>query len=162
MRITLMHNPKAGNGGHGKKALVAALKKSGHRVVYQSTKKNDYKKALKKSTDLVLVAGGDGTVTKVGRELIDSGVPLAVLPLGTANNVARTLGFTDSVEKIIKGLRRGKKHAFDVGLARGPWGKKHFLEGVGSGLFADYVRKAGRDDKKTKNLSKEQEMTRHV
>jgi diacylglycerol kinase (ATP) len=162
MRITLMHNPKAGNGRHGRKQLLAALNKAGHRVTYQSTNKKSYKKALKKPAHLVLIAGGDGTVTKVGRAMIDSGVPLAVLPLGTANNVARTLGFTDSIEKIIKLLKRGKKHPFDVGLARGPWGKKYFLEGVGSGLFADYVRKAASEDKKTKKLSKEQELTRHV
>jgi diacylglycerol kinase (ATP) len=59
-------------------------------------------------------------------------------------------------------LKRGKKHFFDVGVARGPWGKKYFLEGVGSGLFADYVRKARSKDKNTKHLSKNQEMRRHV
>jgi len=52
----------------------------------------------------VLVAGGDGTVGKVGRELIDSGVPLGVLPLGTANNLACSLGFTASPEEIVAGL----------------------------------------------------------
>jgi diacylglycerol kinase (ATP) len=163
MRITLMHNPKAGNGDHGKEELIAALEKAGHRVTYQSTKKKGYKKALKKSTDLVLVAGGDGTVAKVGRELIDRGVPLSILPLGTANNIAQSLGFTVSIEKIISGLRRGRKRVFDVGIARGPWGKKYFFESVGAGLLADYVHKAKREDKKeTKKLSKQQEMTRHV
>ena len=162
MRVTLMHNPKAGDANHGKQRLIAALEKAGHRVTYQSTKKRGYEKALNQRTDLVLIAGGDGTIAKVGRKLIDTGIPFAVVPLGTANNLARTLGFTHSAEKIIKGLRRAKKHAFDVGFARGPWGKKYFFEGVGSGLFADYVRKAGSEDNKTRKLSKEQELTRHV
>src|SRR5438477_13071175 len=65
MRITLMHNPKAGDAEHGRKQLMAALAKAGHHVNYQSTKKGDYKKGLKKPTDLVLAAGGDGTVVKV-------------------------------------------------------------------------------------------------
>ena len=155
-----MHNPKAGDAKHGKKQLMAALAKAGHQVTYQSTKKNNYKKALKKSADLVIAAGGDGTVGKVGRELLDSGIPLSVLPLGTANNLARSLGFTGPVEKIVRQLRRGKKRAFDVGVACGPWGKRYFFESVGGGLLADYVRKAKREDKKTKGLSKEQEMTR--
>ncbi len=60
-----MHNPKAGDAKHGKKELMAALAKAGHHAIYQSTKKSDYKKALKKSTDLVIAAGGDGTVAKV-------------------------------------------------------------------------------------------------
>ncbi len=71
-----MHNPKAGRGNHGKKELMAALANAGHHAIYESTKNSDYKKALEKSVDLVLAAGGDGTVGKVGRELIDSGMPV--------------------------------------------------------------------------------------
>src|SRR5256885_7051126 len=91
MRITLMHNPKAGRGKLVKRDLMAALARAGHLAIYQSTKKSDYKEALREPADLVLAAGGDGTVGKVGRELIDTGIPLSVLPLGTANNLARSL-----------------------------------------------------------------------
>jgi len=141
---------------------MTALAKAGHHATYQSTKKSDYKKALKKPTDLVLAAGGDGTVGKIGCRLIDSGIPLGVLPLGTANNLARSLGFIASPEEIIGRLERGKKRTFDVGLARGPWGKRYFFESVGGGLLADYLSAADRKAKKTKNLSSEQEMTLHV
>src|SRR4029453_6537569 len=101
MRITLLHNPKAGRGKLAKRDLTAALAKAGHHAIYQSTRNSDYKKALKEPTDLVLAAGGDGTVGKVGHELIDTGIPLAVLPLGTANNLARRLGFCGWPEEII-------------------------------------------------------------
>src|SRR6266480_4779130 len=161
MRVTLMHNPKAGDAEHGEKQLMTALAKAGHHATYQSTKKSDYKKALKKPTDLVLAAGGDGTVGKIGRRLIDSGIPLGVLPLGTANNLARSLGFIASSKEIIGRLEDGKKLTFDVGLARGPGGKRYFFESVGGGLLADYVS-AAKKAKKTKRLSSEQEMTRHV
>src|SRR5690349_359180 len=93
MRITLMHNPKAGHGRHDKRELMHALDKAGHKALYQSTKEDGWKKALKKETDLVLAAGGDGAVGKVAARLVDTGIPLAILPLGTANNLARTLGF---------------------------------------------------------------------
>jgi diacylglycerol kinase (ATP) len=162
MRITLMHNPKAGDAKHGKKELMAALAKAGHHATYQSTKKSDYKKALKKPTDLVLAAGGDGTVIKVACRLVDTGIPLSVLPLGTANNLARSLGFVASPEEIIARLEGGKRRAFDIGVTRGPWGTRYFFEAVGGGLFADYVRAAKGKDKKIKKLSKEQEMARHV
>src|SRR4029450_5782660 len=142
MRITLMHNPEAGDAKHGKKELVAALAKAGHHATYQSTKKSDFKKALKKPTGLVLAAGGDGTVVKVACRLIDTGIPLSVLPLGTANNLARSLGFVASPEEIIARLQGGKNRAFDIGVIRGRRGTRYFFEAVGSGLFADYVRAA--------------------
>jgi diacylglycerol kinase family enzyme len=162
MRIILMHNPKAGRGDHARKDLMAELANAGHHAIYESTKESDYKKALKKPADVVLVAGGDGTVGKVGRELIDSGISLGVLPLGTANNLACSLGFTASPEEIVAGLERGKKRAFDIGLARGLWGKRHFFESAGGGLLADYLREAKDKPKKTKKVPEEQDMRRHV
>ena len=157
-----MHNPKAGRGTHAKRDLMAALAEAGHHAIYQSMRRSDYKKALKEPTDIVLAAGGDGTVGKVGRELIGTGVPLAVLPLGTANNLARSLGFCASPEEIITGLGDGKSRAFDLGLARGPWGERHVFESAGGGILADYLRDAEGKTRKTKKLSKEQEMRRHV
>jgi len=162
MRITLIHNPKAGDGKHRKKELMDALARSGHEVIYQSTKRSGYKKALKKPTDLVLAAGGDGTIAKVASHLIDSWIPLSVLPLGTANNLARTLGFVVSPQEIIARLESGKKMAFDVGLARGPWGKRFFFEAAGGGLLADYVRSAKHRNGKGEKLSKKEEIGRHV
>jgi diacylglycerol kinase family enzyme len=161
-----MHNPKAGDARHGKKELMKALADAGHHAIYQSTKENDWKKALKKETDLIVAAGGDGTVGKVAAKLIDTGIPLSVLPLGTANNLARSLGFTVSPDEIIEQLEKGHKQAFDVGKARWPRGKRYVFEGVGAGLLADYVaiadEKEKKRNKKTKNASKEQELIRHV
>jgi diacylglycerol kinase family enzyme len=72
MRITLMHNPEAGDAEHGRKELMAALAKAGHYVTYQSTKKSDYKKALEKRTDLVLAAGG---MARLQKWPVDSSTP---------------------------------------------------------------------------------------
>jgi diacylglycerol kinase (ATP) len=162
MRITLIHNPKAGDQKHGRKQLMAALADARHDTTYQSTNERGYKKALKESSDLVLVAGGDGTVAKVACLLLDRETPLSVLPLGTANNLAGNLGFDHSPEEIIACLERGRKRVFDVGVARGPWGKRYFFEAAGGGLLADYLQTAHRESKKTKRTSKEQEITRHV
>ena len=131
---------------------MAALAEAGHHATYQSTKEPGFKKALKQPADLVLAAGGDGTIGKVAFRLIDSGIPLSVLPLGTANNLARALGFVASPEEIIARLEGGKKQVFDVGLATGPWGERYFFEGVGGGLLADYVRAAKKEEKRTGKL----------
>jgi diacylglycerol kinase family enzyme len=87
---------------------------------------------------------------------------MSILPLGTANNLARSLGFIAPTEEIIGLLEGGTKRAFDVGLARGPWGERYFFESCGGGLLADYIDSAKAKSKKAKKLSKEQEMTLHV
>jgi len=66
-------------------------------------KEKKWKKALKKPGDIVAVAGGDGTVGKVARRLIGSPTPIAILPLGTANNIANTLDVTGkSLKELIR------------------------------------------------------------
>jgi diacylglycerol kinase (ATP) len=164
MRILLVHNPKAGSEGHEGQDFINALKKAGHKAIYQSSKEKGIANALKKKVDLILVAGGDGTVSKVARRLIamSSKAPLAVLPVGTANNFARSLGFCLSEKELFEQLNDGKCDTFDVGLARGPWGKRYFFEGAGAGLFADYMRAPKRDGKKDAPKSKAEAMRRHV
>ena len=159
MRVTLLHNPKAGRGEYSEKNLKRALRAAGHKVAYHSTKERGWKKAIASAKGLIVVAGGDGTVGKVARELIGRKTSLSVLPLGTANNLARALGFTRPVRELIEQLDEGKGHGFDVGLVRGPWGKRYVFEGVGAGLLAEYFRLPRRD---TDDLTKEEEMTWHV
>src|SRR5436190_17673928 len=164
MRILLVHNRKAGSEEHEGEDFIKALKRAGHKATYQSSKKKGITKALKKKIDLVLVAGGDGTVSKVARRLVamDSEVPLAVLPLGTANNFARSLGFCLSPKELIEQVNDGKCDTFDVGLARGPWGKRYFFEGAGAGLFAEYLKVPRKDGEKAKAKPKTEEMRYHV
>ncbi len=136
MHVTLLHNPSAGEGAPSRHDLVRWLMAAGHAVCYQSTKEKGYEKALDEPGDLVLVAGGDGTVRKAAGHLLGRSVPLALLPLGTANNVAKALGVEGSPEQLITGLASAQPRRFDAGLARGGWGEAHFVEAVGIGLFA--------------------------
>src|SRR5438876_2200919 len=148
MRILLIHNPKAGDREHSKKQLLASLTRSGHQAFYQSIKKRGWKQAFEKPVDLVIAAGGDGTVHKTAWQLLDSGIPLAILPLGTANNLARSLGFTGSVEEILQSVHCGKGQPFDVGVARTASRTEYFLEAAGGGLFADYFPVAEANEKR--------------
>jgi diacylglycerol kinase (ATP) len=86
------------------------------------------------------VAGGDGTVGKVARRLIGNRTPIAILPMGTANNIANTLGIMGrSLQQLIKGWNTARRINFDVGVAKGPWGSRCFIEGFGIGLFAEVM-----------------------
>lgn len=135
MHVTLMHNPKAGTEALSRKELLREFQRAGHKVTYHSVKDDGVGRVLKKPGDVVVVAGGDGTVGKIGAQLRGRDVPLAILPLGTANNIARALGLHGNHEQLIRALAGSHVVKLDVGVARGPWGEMPFLEGAGAGLF---------------------------
>ena len=160
MRVLLIHNPKAGDRKHSKKQLMASLTRCGHQAFYQSIKERGWKQAFKKPVDLVIAAGGDGTVHKTAWQITDGGIPLAILPLGTANNLARSLGFTGSFDEILQSLHCGKSQPFDIGVTRNGSQIDCFLEAAGGGLFADYFPAAEANEKK--GASPEEELTAHL
>lgn len=160
MRVLLIHNPKAGDRKHSKKQLMASLTRCGHQAFYHSIKERSWKKAFRRPVDLIIAAGGDGTAHKSAWQIIDSGIPLAILPLGTANNLARSLGFTGSVDEILQSLHRGKSQPFDVGVAQNGSHRDCFLEAAGGGLFADYFPTAKANEKK--GALPEEEINAHL
>ncbi|RYG60604.1 MAG: lipid kinase [Alphaproteobacteria bacterium] len=72
-----------------------------------------------KDVDRVIVGGGDGTLNAAARGLMASGLPLGILPLGTANDLARTLGIPTDLEAAIDVIAAGKTRAIDVGEVNG-------------------------------------------
>ena len=118
---------------------MALIRQAGHVPHYKSSKDEKWHTVLEEPTDLVAVAGGDGTVAKVARRLIRSDIPLAILPLGTANNVFKTLYPPSSIEDLIAGWTSGQRRSCDLGSARGPWGKTCFIESFGIGLLARII-----------------------
>ena len=161
MRVTLIHNPGAGRQENDAKALMKLLRRAGHKPRYQSSKEEGWDRVLDKRADLVVVAGGDGTVAAVARRMVRRGVPVAVLPSGTANNVARSLGLLNKpFEELVRGWRDARRVPLDVGLASGPWGERYFIEGIGAGLFAGLLVRSEQNkgkkekDNKTKGPAK--------
>jgi diacylglycerol kinase (ATP) len=157
VRVTLIHNPGAGKQGKGSaEQMIEALNHAGHEVRYQSSKDDGWKKALKKPADLVVVAAGDGTVARVTRRMVGRGMPVALLPSGTANNIARSLGLVERpFEELIRGWESARRVKLDVGIAAGPWGERYFVEGLGTGLFASLlVKSEGKERKKNKKPRK--------
>ncbi len=138
MRVTLIHNPGAGDSGTpAAEALKRAIRDAGHELAYLSCKVDGWEAKLDEPADLFAVAGGDGTVGVVARRVAGSDVPITVLPMGTANNIARSLGLADTpVERLVAGWAHGRRVKLDIGTATGPWGRSTFVEGAGAGLFA--------------------------
>jgi diacylglycerol kinase family enzyme len=138
--ITLVHNPKAGDEEHSKKELKSLIEENGFECTYLSTKDKDWKE-FKSNTDILMIAGGDGTVRKVTKELLlqrkllEHIWPIALLPVGTANNIAKTLGVEGSSQEIISSLRQAAPKKFDVGKVSHVNNTEFFLESLGYGIF---------------------------
>ena len=131
----LIYNPKAGEGADPTQNIIAILKKAGYECSLSSTKEEGWEKLDAKETDLIIVAGGDGTVRKVAFEFLDKRLPLGLLPLGTANNIAKTLELEEEPEDIIAQWDLKKIKRFDVGRIYNLKDQKFFIEGLGFGVF---------------------------
>jgi diacylglycerol kinase (ATP) len=80
------------------------------------------REAVRSGVDLVLASGGDGTITACVGRVAGSRVPLAVLPCGTGNLLARNLGLPLSVDEALAVALTGSDRRLDVGNANGrPW-----------------------------------------
>jgi diacylglycerol kinase family enzyme len=146
MRVMLVHNPTAGDEDHSGDWLSAAIAEAGHDVRYHSLD-DDWEGALAEQPDLVAVAGGDGSVRKVFRELAGTGVAAALIPLGSANNIARTLGLEpvdDRAEaaRLVRSWQEGTRRPYDVGLLATGGAETRFVESAGGGLFAEVLATA--------------------
>jgi YegS/Rv2252/BmrU family lipid kinase len=69
----------------------------------------------KDEIDCVVIAGGDGTLNAAAFGLLKSGLPLGIVPSGTANDLARTLGIPDDVERALDIIARGQERRIDIG-----------------------------------------------
>ena len=144
MRATLIHNPTAGTDQPTTEELTGWLRAAGYDVRYASSKRKAYLEALEDPGDLIVIAGGDGTVTKVATRMVGRDVPLAIVPLGTSNNIATTLGIAGAPERVVRALPAAVARRLDVGVANAPWGTFRFVESAGVGLFGAMLEHAER------------------
>ena len=110
--------------------------------MYASTDEEGWENTLEIVPDLVAIAGGDGAVGKVLRRLAGSSVPATLLPLGTANNIAASLGLSADLDELVGSWTSGQLRRYDLGTITGPDGEGLFVEAVGGGLFADAIARA--------------------
>jgi len=142
--VNLLHNPTAGNENHDSEELTSLMEKNGFECQYSSMKKNW--KDIDEKVDFIVAAGGDGTIRKITKELLDRRLsekiwPIALLPLGTANNIAQTLGIRGSTEEIIQSWHHTDIKAFDVARIQGLPKVEFFLESLGYGMFPYLIKK---------------------
>lgn len=94
--------------------------------------------------DLVIVGGGDGTLNCAAPGIVETGLPLGVLPLGTANDLARTLGIGPDPVSAARTIVEGRLRAIDLGEVNG----RLFFNVASIGFSAELARELTREAKK--------------
>lgn len=123
--------------------LRRAISSAGHDVTYLSTDESDWDASSLGVTDLVAVAGGDGTVHQVFTQLAGTSTLVTVVPLGTANNIARALGIDPRDPlRALDDWPTGLRSSFDVPIVETANEHTRFVERVGGGLFSDLLSAA--------------------
>jgi diacylglycerol kinase (ATP) len=127
--------------------VEAWLAENATAVFVVAQKKGDLKQLLKAhgpDADRIVIGGGDGTLSKALPTLLKLGKPLAVLPLGTANDFARTLGIPSDPIEAIKAAIDGTVHRIDVGLAN----DRPFLNVASVGLASEAIKRQSKELKR--------------
>jgi YegS/Rv2252/BmrU family lipid kinase len=94
--------------------------------------------------DLVIIGGGDGTLNAAVDALVDTQLPLGILPLGTANDLARTLGIPNSLNEACKVIAYGELRRIDLGWVNG----KHFFNVASLGLSVKITQRLTKEVKR--------------
>lgn len=100
--------------------------------------------AHREEVDCVIVGGGDGTLNAVADAMIQAQLPLGILPLGTANDLARTLGVPLQVDQACQVIAQGCLRRVDMGCVNG----KHFFNAASLGLSVKISRQLDNQSKK--------------
>ncbi|MGE3344027.1 MAG: diacylglycerol kinase family protein [Vicinamibacterales bacterium] len=136
MRIILIRNPESGTASSHGDEVEAHVREAGHDLTSVSTR-DHWREAITGDANLVVAMGGDGTVRRVATALIGRRVPLGIIPTGTANNVATSLGLTRLAPRdIVARWSSARTVPFDIMVAQGCFDDVAAIEGIGVGLFA--------------------------
>jgi YegS/Rv2252/BmrU family lipid kinase len=147
-RALLIANPRSRLGGTPLDGVREVLEAAGIALVPESPASADAVAAAIRARageiDAVVVAGGDGTMNAAAPALIETGLPLGILPAGTANDLARTLGLPLDLAAAARIIAAGSLRRIDVGRVNG-----HCFFNVASlGLSAELAMSLTREAKR--------------
>ncbi len=111
-----------------------------HMVRRRKALKKRIRQAVKSGAELIIVIGGDGTQTAAVAELAHRECALAVVPAGTGNSFAFSLGIKDDLDAAIETIAAGKEIRVDVGIVNGTY----FANFATIGLIADAANRTPR------------------
>ena len=145
-RALLMVNPKARNGSVPLDAVRDVLR-SGGIEPYEPKGDPDCSLVIRREAagaNLIILGGGDGTMNSAAPALVETGLPLGILPLGTANDLARSLDIPLDPVEAARVITTAEPHPVDLG-----WVNEHYYFNVASiGFSADLAAELTSEAKK--------------
>ncbi|HEX5512913.1 MAG TPA: lipid kinase [Gammaproteobacteria bacterium] len=93
--------------------------------------------------DLIVLGGGDGTLRGVAAAVVESGLPLGILPLGTANDLARSLGIPFDPVAAVDVIADAETHFIDIGRVNG----HYFFNAAHIGVAVTVTRRLSQERK---------------
>jgi YegS/Rv2252/BmrU family lipid kinase len=147
-RALLIVNAKSRSGADSRAAIVDLLGRHGIAPFEPDCQcREDIAERIRAhahKVDMVIAAGGDGTMNATAPGLIESGLPFGILPTGTANDLARTLGIPADLERAAAIIARGHRRTIDIGLVN----DVPFFNVASLGMSVDLTRELTRDLKR--------------
>ncbi|OKH40888.1 lipid kinase [[Phormidium ambiguum] IAM M-71] len=138
-RALLLVNRFSRRGKENFSEIVRQLQPNFH-LLEESTEQprqiSDLIRQYRHQVDLVIVGGGDGTLNAAIEGLIDTQLPLGILPLGTANDLARTLAIPTSIPKACQIIADSEVKYIDLGKVNG----KYFFNVASLGLSVEITQ----------------------
>lgn len=158
-KVRLIHNLRAGTDEKYSKEDLIELIGSHHYHCEYTSSKSKVLKDISPNTNFIAIAGGDGTVRGTIIKLLDQKLkkkrPIAIIPIGTANNIATSLGISVDIKKNIEHWSNYQLKNFDVGQVTGLNKDAYFIESFGFGLFPRLMDEL--EEKKAKSSSAKNE-----
>ena len=142
-RALLLINPNSRNGRTDIEPALDVLRDGGLELSVPETG-YDFNKAIAEAPDdidRVIVGGGDGTLNAVVDSLLAFDRPIGILPLGTANDLARTLGLPADLQACAALIVEGRTRRIDLGEVNG----KHFFNVASLGISTEAARALNRE-----------------
>ncbi|CDM68127.1 lipid kinase [Clostridium bornimense] len=144
-KVKFIYNPYSGEKSIINKVdkVIKVHQKHGYSIIpYRIELDNGLENAfedINEGFEYVLVAGGDGTIDKAVNYMKHNNIdiPLAVLPVGTANDFAKLLGIPRSVEKACEQIVTSEVQEIDLGKVN----DDYFINVASTGLFTDVSHK---------------------
>ena len=139
-RALLIVNAKSRSGGSQLDAAIERLEANGIEPVHlECGRREDLSPLIVKNAadvDCAVVGGGDGTLNAAAFGVIEAGLPLGILPLGTANDLARTLDIPSDLDGAAKVIAEGRTRSIDLGIVNG----QPFFNVASIGLSAELAQ----------------------
>ncbi|PJK29830.1 lipid kinase [Minwuia thermotolerans] len=122
-RTLLIVNPGGGDAADAGRRACRTLETGGDRVDFHLPEDpaeiSDLIRSLGPASDRIVLGGGDGTFSHSAEALLDAGRPFGILPLGTANDLARTFAIPHEPERAARVVLRGGLRRIDLGIVNG-------------------------------------------